>query len=81
MGGEILTTATDGDATEALNTDSTIVFFEGGIHVSELVIEGGVVILYGDSFDGEPVVVDGNIEVRGAPSPGTGSTPPKPAGS
>lgn len=65
VGGDIITIATDGDATEALNTDSTIVFFEDGIHVGDLVIEGGDVILYGDSFDGEPVVVDGNIEVRG----------------
>ena len=65
VGGDILTIATDGDATEALNTDGTIVFFEDGVHVGDLVIEGENVILFSNRFDGEPVVVDGNIEVRG----------------
>lgn len=65
VGGDIIVIATDGDAIEALNTDDTIVFFEDGIHVGNLVIEGENVILFGDSFEGEPVVVDGSIEVRG----------------
>lgn len=65
VGGEIVVIATDGDATEALSTDDTIVFFEDGVHVGDLVIAGGNVILFGDSFEGEPVVVDGSIEVRG----------------
>lgn len=65
VGGDIITIAADDDATEALNTDSTIVFFEDGVHVGDLVIEGTDVILYGNNFDGEPVVVDGNVEVRG----------------
>jgi hypothetical protein len=65
VGGEIIVIATDGDAAEALNTDDTIVFFEDGVHVGDLVIEGGNVILFGDSFEGDPVVVDGSIEVRG----------------
>lgn len=65
VGGDIIVIATDADAGEALGLDSSIVFFEDGIHEGNLVIEGTDVILYGDSFDGEPVVVDGSIEVRG----------------
>lgn len=65
VGGDIVTIATDGDATEALNTDDTIVFFEDGVHAGNLVIEGSNLILFGDSLDGAPVLVDGNVEVRG----------------
>src|SRR5690606_36549975 len=59
------TIAADVDATEALSTDRTLVFFEAGVHVGDRVIEGEDVILYGNNFDGEPAVVDGNVALRG----------------
>jgi hypothetical protein len=65
VGGDIVVIGTDVDATEALNTDDTIVFFEDGVHVGDLVIEGSNVILFADSFEGDPVVIDGSVEVRG----------------
>lgn len=65
VGGEIIVIATNADATEPLNTDDTIVFFEDGIHVGNLVIEGSNVILYGEGFPDTSVVIDGSVEVRG----------------
>jgi hypothetical protein len=65
VGGEIVVIATDADASEALGLDDTIVFFEEGVHAGNLLIEGENVILYGDTLDGEPVVIDGSVEVRG----------------
>jgi hypothetical protein len=66
VGGEVVEIATDGDAAVALNTDATIVYFAPGVHIGNLVIEGGDVILFGDSFLDTDVVVDGSIEVRGS---------------
>lgn len=65
VGGEIVEIATEADATEALNTDDTIVFFEDGVHVGNLVIEGSNVTLFGEGFAEGSVVVDGDVEVRG----------------
>jgi hypothetical protein len=65
VGGEIIVIATDGDATVALNSDSTIVFFEDGVHIGNLVIEGENVILFGEGFPETSVVIDGSVEVRG----------------
>ena len=65
VGGEIVEIPTVSDPTQALNTDDTIVFFEDGVHVGNLVIEGENVILFGEGFAEHSVVVDGNVEVRG----------------
>jgi hypothetical protein len=65
IGGEIVEIATDGDATIALNTDNVIVFFDNGVHVGNLVIEGENVILFGEGFPDASVVIDGSVEVRG----------------
>lgn len=65
VGGEIVEIAADDNATMALNQDNTIVFFDGGVHVGDLVIEGENVILFGEGFTERSVVVDGNVTVRG----------------
>jgi hypothetical protein len=65
VGGEIIEIASDADATIALNTDNAIVFFEEGVHVGNLVIEGGNVILFGQGFPETSVLIDGSVEVRG----------------
>lgn len=65
IGGTVIDIATDADATEALNTDDTIVFFEDGIHAGSLVIQGSNVILFGEGFPDTSVVIEGDVEVRG----------------
>jgi hypothetical protein len=65
VGGDIIEIASDADATIALNTDNAIVFFEEGVHVGNLVIEGENVILFGEGFPETSVLLDGNVEVRG----------------
>lgn len=65
VGGEIVVIGSTADATLALNTDDTIVFFEDGVHVGDLVIQGKNVILFGEGFAEHSVVVDGDVEVRG----------------
>lgn len=65
MGGEIVEVATGADATIALNTDNSIVFFEEGLHVGNLSIEGDNVILFGQGFPDTSVTIDGSVEVRG----------------
>ena len=40
-------------------------FFEDGVHVGDLIIQGSNVILFGEGFAEHSVVVDGNVEVRG----------------
>jgi hypothetical protein len=65
VGGDIIVIPTDADATDALATDGTVVFFEDGIHVGNLLIQGEDVILFGEGFAERAVVVDGNVEVRG----------------
>jgi hypothetical protein len=65
IGGQIVEIPIDADPTEALAEDDRIVFFEDGIHVGDLVIQGSNVILFGEGFAERSVVVDGNVEVRG----------------
>jgi hypothetical protein len=65
VGGEIIEIPSDGDATIALNTDNAIVFFEQGVHVGNLVIEGENVILFGQGFPETSVLIDGSVDVRG----------------
>jgi hypothetical protein len=65
VGGEIVVIGSDDDATDALATDDTIVFFEDGVHVGDLLVQGENVIFFGEGFSERAVVVDGNVEVRG----------------
>jgi hypothetical protein len=65
VGGDIIVIGTDADATDALATDGTVVFFEDGLHVGDLLIQGENVILFGEGFSERSVVVDGSVEVRG----------------
>lgn len=65
VGGEIIEIASDADATIALGTDNAIVFFEEGVHVGNLLIEGSNVILFGQGFPETSVLIDGNVEIRG----------------
>lgn len=65
VGGEVIVIGSDEDATDALTTDDTIVFFEDGIHAGDLLIQAENVILFGEGFAEHSVVVDGNVTVRG----------------
>lgn len=64
VGGTVVQIASDADATSALSTDSTVAFFDEGSHVGDLKIEGSNVVLFGATD--VPVVIEGNVEVRGS---------------
>jgi hypothetical protein len=65
IGGQIIEIPIDADPTDALSEDDQIVFFEDGIHVGDLLIQGSNVIVFGEGFAEHSVVIDGNLEVRG----------------
>jgi hypothetical protein len=65
VGGDIVVIGIDDDATDVLTQDGLIVFFEDGVHVGDLLIQGEDVILFGEGLRGDQVVVDGSIVVRG----------------